>query len=276
MLFRSPAVLVIFLAMHIAVFRRHGITAKITPGRRDQFFWPYQVCYDAVGCLVLLGIVTVLAWKVGAELGAPADPALSYSAARPEWYYLFLFQLLKYFTGSSEVIGALVIPGVVMGLLFLMPIVGRSRLGHALNVVFIGVLLSASGVLTLMALRDDNYETYARMTGLDDAAIKKLPAEERERISKLLQSSVEFREAKEEAEREAHRAVELVQRFRRVGSGGFVAVGGAREQQDNHDDGGLQQGESRGRARVAQAHCLCEHLGLQGAGGDPKIGRAHV
>ncbi|MFM2093934.1 MAG: hypothetical protein RIS70_1058, partial [Planctomycetota bacterium] len=207
-----PAVLVIFLAMHIAVFRRHGITAKITPGRRDQFFWPYQVCYDAVGCLVLLGIVTVLAWKVGAELGAPADPAQSYSAARPEWYYLFLFQLLKYFTGSSEVIGALVIPGVVMGLLFLMPIVGRSRLGHALNVVFIGVLLSASGVLTLMALRDDNYETYARMTGLDDAAIKKLPAEERERISKLLQSSVEFREAKEEAEREAHRAVELVQR----------------------------------------------------------------
>lgn len=212
-----PATLVAFLALHIAAFRRHGITAKITPGRKDQYFWPYQVLYDAVGCLVLLLIVTVLAWKVGAELGAPADPAQSYSAARPEWYYLFLFQLLKYFTGSSEVIGALVIPGVVMGLLFLMPIVGRSKWGHALNVVFVGLLLSGAGVLTLMALRDDNYEAYARLTGLDEAAIKKLPAEERERVTKLLQSSVEFREAKEQAEREAERAVALVERREFVG-----------------------------------------------------------
>jgi ubiquinol-cytochrome c reductase cytochrome b subunit len=31
---------------------------------------------------------------VGAELGAPADPSESYAAARPEWYFLFLFQFL--------------------------------------------------------------------------------------------------------------------------------------------------------------------------------------
>jgi ubiquinol-cytochrome c reductase cytochrome b subunit len=207
-----PAVLVAFLGLHIALFRRHGITAKITPGRRDQYFWPHQVMYDAVGCLLLLLIVTALAWRVGAELGAPADPAQSYSAARPEWYYLFLFQLLKYFHGSSEIVGAIIIPGAVVAALFAMPIVGRSRIGHALNVAFIGVLLSAAGVLTALALREDNFEAYARWTGLDAAKLAALPEAEREQTEKLLRSAQEFRLAKEQAEREAHRAVQLVER----------------------------------------------------------------
>jgi len=207
-----PALLVAFLGLHIAVFRRHGITAKITLGRRDQYFWPHQVMYDAVGCLLLLLLVTVLAWRVGAELGAPADPAQSYSAARPEWYYLFLFQLLKYFHGSSEIVGAIIIPGVVVAALFAMPIVGRSRIGHALNVAFIGVLLSAAGILTALALREDNFEAYANWTGLDAAKIAALPEAEREQTEKLLRSAQDFRLAKEEAEREAHRVVQLVER----------------------------------------------------------------
>src|SRR5207253_2909632 len=52
----------------------------------------------------------------GANLDAPADPARPYPA-RPEWYFLFLFQLLKYFEGEQEIIGTVVIPvgaGVVL------------------------------------------------------------------------------------------------------------------------------------------------------------------
>ena len=47
------------------------------------------------------------------ELGAPADPSNQYSAARPEWYFLFLFQFLKLFEGwgeRGELLGAVVIP----------------------------------------------------------------------------------------------------------------------------------------------------------------------
>src|SRR5262249_48545608 len=97
-----PVLLIGALGIHIALFRRHGITAHITPGRPDEFFWPKQVLFDAIGCLVLLIIVTLLVihfdfgalfsgkqlTHLGAELGAPADPAEQYSAARPEWYYL--------------------------------------------------------------------------------------------------------------------------------------------------------------------------------------------
>jgi ubiquinol-cytochrome c reductase cytochrome b subunit len=165
-----PALLVIFLAAHIAVFRKHGITTHPRPGDKNEYFWPKQVLFDAVGCLVLLIIVLfcVIHWDVpnavqgtlpmhhlGAELGAPADPSEPYDAARPEWYYLFLFQLLKYFHGTQEVIGALVIPGIAMTILALAPFIGISRAGHYFNVSFIVTLLVAAGILTVLALRED-------------------------------------------------------------------------------------------------------------------------
>lgn len=165
-----PALLVIFLAAHIAVFRKHGITTHPKPGDQNEYFWPKQVLFDAVGCLVLLVIVLLCAvhWDVpnamkgtlplahqGAELGAPADPSEPYDAARPEWYYLFLFQLLKYFHGTQEVIGALVIPGVVMTILALAPFIGISKAGHYFNIAFIWFLVVAAGVLTGVALNED-------------------------------------------------------------------------------------------------------------------------
>ena len=55
----------------------------------------------------------------GPNLGAPADPANPYSAARPEWYFLFLFQFLKLFEGhgaAANSLGAIVVPGMVMRL----------------------------------------------------------------------------------------------------------------------------------------------------------------
>ncbi|WP_254507704.1 cytochrome b N-terminal domain-containing protein [Anatilimnocola floriformis] len=165
-----PALLVIFLAAHIAVFRKHGITTHPRPGDKNEYFWPKQVLFDAVGCLVLLTIVLlcVIHWDLpnaakgtlplahqGAELGAPADPSEPYDAARPEWYYLFLFQLLKYFHGTQEVIGALVIPGIVMTVLALAPFIGISKLGHKFNIAFILFLIAGAGVLTVLALRED-------------------------------------------------------------------------------------------------------------------------
>ena len=78
----------------------------------------------------------------GAELMAPADPANPYDAARPEWYFLFLFQFLKWFPGELELWGAFIIPGVVLAVLFAMPWIGRTRAGHVFNV---GLLCRALG-----------------------------------------------------------------------------------------------------------------------------------
>jgi ubiquinol-cytochrome c reductase cytochrome b subunit len=150
-----PAALVGFLALHIYVFRRHGLHYKAPKVKPDGTFWPDQILKDAVACLATLAIVLLLVWKVGAHLGAPADPASPYSAARPEWYFLFLFQFLKYFPGEREDLGAIYIPGLVMALLFAMPIVGRWKLGHGFNVALLIALLGGAGALTVLAVRED-------------------------------------------------------------------------------------------------------------------------
>jgi ubiquinol-cytochrome c reductase cytochrome b subunit len=151
-----PALFIFVLFLHITLFRKHGITAQSSPHRPDQYFWPYQVLKDGVGCLVLLAIVLlVVFWQRGAELGPPADPVEAFEAARPEWYFLFLFQFLKKFE-EAEFFGAIVAPALVVGFMFLMPLIGRWRIGHALNVVVLLVLIGGTVYLTGEALLDDN------------------------------------------------------------------------------------------------------------------------
>jgi ubiquinol-cytochrome c reductase cytochrome b subunit len=151
-----PALMVMFLGMHVALFRRHGITAESSPNRPDQYFWPNQVLKDAIGCLVLVIVVAgAVFYTHGAELNAPADASEPYAAARPEWYFLFLFQMLKMF--ENEFIGAMVVPGVVMAFLFLMPLTGRIKMGHIVNVVVLIVLLVGAGYLTVEAWNEDHF-----------------------------------------------------------------------------------------------------------------------
>ncbi|MDX1494098.1 MAG: c-type cytochrome, partial [Longimicrobiales bacterium] len=143
---------------HVYLFRRHGVTVPegAEEERPDGNFWPDQLLKDGVASLVVM--VTVLGlvlWTGGAHLGAPADPTEPYSAARPEWYFLFLFQWLKYFPAGWEVIGAHIIPGLIVGLVAAMPIIGKWRLGHRFNVGVMLALLAGVGMLTWLARAQD-------------------------------------------------------------------------------------------------------------------------
>jgi ubiquinol-cytochrome c reductase cytochrome b subunit len=122
-----PLVLVGLLVLHVALFRRHGITpsARADLSRIDRFY-PPQLARDAVAAIALLLVVVFLAWRShGAPLDAPADPSSEYPA-RPEWYFLPLFQLLKYFDGPLEPVGAVVIPGLAAAYLAILPFVDRA------------------------------------------------------------------------------------------------------------------------------------------------------
>ncbi len=150
-----PGAVIALIVAHVYLFRRHGLTAKEPKRKPDEPFWPEQVLKDAVACLAVLVAVLILTIRYGAELSAPADPAENYAAARPEWYFLFLFQLLKYFPGRSEIIGAMILPGVLLFVILLMPFLGRWRLGHRFNLGFLGVLLLGVGLLTWRAVEAD-------------------------------------------------------------------------------------------------------------------------
>ena len=151
-----PGLIVILLVGHIALFRKHGITAKKPYRKPDAPFWPDQVLMDAVAALAVLSTVVFLTvYLRGAELSAPADPSEPYSAARPEWYFLFLFQFLKYFPGGTEVWGAIILPTVALLIMAAMPILGRWRLGHRFNLAFLGAVLVGAVFLTWQAKRQD-------------------------------------------------------------------------------------------------------------------------
>lgn len=96
-------------------------------------FYPDILFKDAVVSLLVFLALIALAYFIGAPLEERADPADTTYNPRPEWYFLFLFQLLKYFPGSLEVLGVVVIPTLVILLLLLLPFLDRSPRRHFLG-----------------------------------------------------------------------------------------------------------------------------------------------
>ena len=259
-----PLTLVLMLVVHLSLFRKHGLCAKQPITRPDAMFWPDQVLKDAVAMLavmaVVLGVILMPALRamlegrpivpgeLGAELGAPADPSQPYAAARPEWYFLFLFQFLKVFEGwgaNGEFFGAIVVPGLVMGIMFLMPILGRWQLGHRFNVAFTFALLAGIGLLTAMATNEDyaalwadrgafaDVEKLLDETENDKAKIAahfgndaaKIAAFEA-RVKKLerIRHSQSFLDAVTQAKADAARSIELAGRPERIPPAGMMEL----------------------------------------------------
>jgi mono/diheme cytochrome c family protein len=121
-------------------------------------FFPDIIFKDTIVILVVFLILVALASLKGAPLEARANPADSTYTPRPEWYFLFLFQLLKKFPGQLEVIGVIVIPTLVILLLFALPILDRSSKRHfTKRPVITGVtLLVVIGMvyLTVQSIRE--------------------------------------------------------------------------------------------------------------------------
>ncbi|MGZ8754934.1 MAG: c-type cytochrome, partial [Acidimicrobiia bacterium] len=93
-------------------------------------FWPDVIFKDVlVAFLVFLALVA-LAYFVGASLEEIADPSDTNYTPRPEWYFLFLFQLLKFFPGNLEVVGVIVLPVIALVFLVLLPWTDRSTRRH--------------------------------------------------------------------------------------------------------------------------------------------------
>lgn len=168
--FVLPLALGGLLAAHIALFRRHGVTppAKLDDAelkRKTQPFWPNQLFLDVAAMAVCAAVLIGLTFKThGAELFAPADPASNF-VARPEWYFLFLYQLLKYFEGPLQIVATVLLPGAVAVTLFAFPWVDRatsrraSARWPALSVI--GLLMAGVTALTALAIVEDaRNETY--------------------------------------------------------------------------------------------------------------------
>jgi ubiquinol-cytochrome c reductase cytochrome b subunit len=154
--FFLPALISAFVAIHVYLFRKAGAAGPvhadpITPKLPTESFYPRQVFMDLVFTFVIIVVLGVLSYFKPFPLGPVANPADTTYLPRPEWYYRPIFQELKYFPGSLEVVGSLIIPGIVIALLFATPFIDRDPLRSPKHrplalATFIAILLGYAGL----------------------------------------------------------------------------------------------------------------------------------
>lgn len=141
-----PATLVL-MVLHVYLVRKHGIAPA--PGdetRPKKTFYPGQVFKDTVA--IFISFVTLFALAVAARvpLERMADPTDITYIPRPDWYFLFLFQLLKTFEGPLEVVGAVILPTLAIVALLAVPFFDRAALSR------VRTRTTALGVVVFVAI----------------------------------------------------------------------------------------------------------------------------
>jgi menaquinol-cytochrome c reductase cytochrome b/c subunit len=89
-------------------------------------FFPYAVAKDSVMACIVMAVIIAMSIVLGAELGPKADPTTTTYVPRPEWYFFFLFELLRVIKPAVLVpVATIGVPTVCMILLFTLPFIDR-------------------------------------------------------------------------------------------------------------------------------------------------------
>ena len=90
-------------------------------------FFPYAVAKDSIMAVIVMLAIILMSLTLGAELGPKADPTSTTVVPRPEWYFFFLFELLRIIKPAELVpLATIGVPTIAMILLFLLPFYDRS------------------------------------------------------------------------------------------------------------------------------------------------------
>lgn len=130
-----PSLLFLLVVIHIYLVRVHGLaphaeakSVEAEIGLPSQRFFPEHLFRSSIvfsGVLVLLVGLSVFGTVTREEI---AGTLIDSYLPRPEWYYMWLFQLLTYFTGVWETIVSLVVPVVGIAVLFAVPFLGSPNI----------------------------------------------------------------------------------------------------------------------------------------------------
>jgi menaquinol-cytochrome c reductase cytochrome b/c subunit len=117
-------------------------------------FFPYAVAKDSVMAAIVLLTIVGMSIMFGAELGPKADPTTTTYVPRPEWYFFFLFELLRIIKPPVLTpVATIGIPTLAMVLLFLLPFVDRGPERRPER----RPIATTAGILTIFAM---GYLTY--------------------------------------------------------------------------------------------------------------------
>jgi quinol-cytochrome oxidoreductase complex cytochrome b subunit len=123
--------------------------------KNEKTFFPYYFFEVAVIVLFTVEAVLLLTVLFPTDTGREIDLSAQY-APRPEWYFLFLYQLTKYFPGRWTFVGAVLLPGLAFSFVLLAPFLdsSRERSPQKRGVALLAgsLLIGALMVLTVLAL----------------------------------------------------------------------------------------------------------------------------
>jgi len=94
--------------------------------KQGKPFFPYAVMKDSTMALIVVLVIVLLSLVLGAEQGPKADPTTTTYTPRPDWYFFFLFEVLRVIKPPYLVpLATIGIPTIAMVLLFLLPFYDR-------------------------------------------------------------------------------------------------------------------------------------------------------
>ena len=112
-------------------------------------FFPYAVAKDGAMAVITMVVIILMALALGAELGPKADATTTSFVPRPEWYFFFLFELLRVVKPPFLVFVATIgIPTICMVLLILLPFIDRNPERHPLK----RPIATLAGITTIAAM----------------------------------------------------------------------------------------------------------------------------
>ena len=117
-------------------------------------FFPYAVAKDSLMAIVVMISIILMSLFLGAELGPKADPTTTTYVPRPEWYYFFLFEVLRIIKPAVLTpVAAIGVPTIAILLLILLPFYDRSAERRPER----RPIATTAGILTVFAI---GYLTY--------------------------------------------------------------------------------------------------------------------
>lgn len=132
-----PACLLLFMAAHIYLIRIHNISdprerlagEDLSPDLKKPYrFYPEHTNRASLGFGALFLILIILSVTAAPMMEDKAGTLIADYLPRPEWYYMWIFQLLTYFTGSWEMIGSLIMFGGGILALLAVPFMSESKM----------------------------------------------------------------------------------------------------------------------------------------------------
>jgi menaquinol-cytochrome c reductase cytochrome b/c subunit len=172
-------------------WRRQFTKYKADVKARGKPFYPYAMFHDTVMSLVVVSVIIGLAsvWYftsgvdpnkcgsgdsclLGPRYSAPADPATTNFVPRPDWYFYFLFYLLRIFKWPNSVIlGTVGIPTILLIIAFLLPFIDR-RMERRLTRRPVAVI---GAVLVILSMGELTYKGATAKEALASEVVQAVP-----------------------------------------------------------------------------------------------------